>query len=673
MPDPESTSGPAPSCDAAHGGRGAAVSRRRLLQTGGVVAGAGVLGLSAFPARRALAAPGPVHPEGTTLERTLVRGPRTAAGGYCAIVAGPGEPYVVRTDLGVAAQAGREGRRRPLAAFVQLTDTHVIDAQSPARVEFLDRYSPDADSAFDFSAAYRPQEMLTVQVLEAMVRRVVELGVGPATGRRLAFVVTTGDNTDNAQRNEFTWMIKVLDGDPVRPDSGDTSKWEGVHDGDPATYDVQYWHPDGTPTTLPVAPTDEARALHGFPVIPGLLDAARRPFAPTGLDIPWLSTFGNHDGLVQGNAPEPEVFSAIATGPIKVVGLAPGMSPSDASRALSGQDPAALATLLAGPARVVSADPERATITREESVALHDGHGYGEGGVPAGVAYWSRPLGASVPGTLISLDTVNPNGLSDGSIDTAQLAWLEALLVAGSRTYLSAAGEPVSNPSGKDQLFVVVSHHSVKTMTNDQQGLADRGRRVLGPEVRDLLLRFPNVVLWVNGHTHRNEITPQKGSAGAGFWEVNTASHVDWPQQSRVVEIADNRDGTLSIFGTVFDHAAAESYGRRTDSALQLASLARELAANDWQERRPAVDGLDHRRGRVEDRNVELLVRAPAWLRTKAPSGGAGAGAGSGGGGPELAETGMPGSLAALGLLAAAGGAVALRRRPQEAPGVAAE
>ncbi|MDX6272951.1 MAG: hypothetical protein QOJ92_161 [Frankiales bacterium] len=640
-----------------------APSRRAVLRGVGVAAGAGALGITVFPARSAGAAPPVVDPTGTTLERTLLRGPRSAPGGYCPIVAGPGEPYLVRTDLGVAALKGREARRRGLVSFVQLTDTHLIDAQSPARVEFLDRYSPEADQAFDFSAAYRPQEMLTVQVLEAMVQRIVELGIGPATGRPLGFVISTGDNTDNTQRNEFTWMIKVLDGTPVRPDSGDTTKWEGVHDQDALTYDTQYWHPDGTPTTLPTAQDDEARALYGFPVVKGLLDAARRPFAPVGLGIPWYSSFGNHDGLVQGNAPKPETFSTIATGSIKVVGLSGVVSPADASRALSGQDPAKLAALFAGPARVVSADPERATITRAESVALQAGHGYGEGGVPAGVAYWAKPLGSAVPGTLISLDTVNPNGLSNGSIDTVQLAWLEALLKAGSRTYLAADGAPVSNPAGVDRIFVIVSHHSIGSMTNSQQGPVDTGRRVLGPEVRDLLLRFPNVVAWVNGHTHRNEITPHKRARGGGFWEINTASHVDWPQQSRALEIADNRDGTLSVFGTILEHAAAESYGRKTDSALHLASLSRELAANDWQERVAPADGKDHRRGRAEDRNVELVLRAPAWLRSGAGSSHGGGSAEGGGTGGGLAKTGAPGSLAGLGLLAAVGGAVAMRRR----------
>ena len=656
MPEPNSTCGPEKNL-------GPLADRRTVLKGAAAVAGGTALGITAFPARSAAAAPGPKHPQGTTLERTLLRGPRSAPGGYCAIVPGPGEPYLVRTDLGVPALSGREAHRRGLVSFVQLTDTHLIDAQSPARVEFLDRYSPEADQAFDFSAAYRPQEMLTVQVLEAMAQRVLELGVGPATGRPLGFVICTGDNTDNTQRNEFTWMMQVLDGKPVRPDSGDTSKWEGVHDQDVPTYDTQYWHPDGTPSTLPTAQDDEARKIYGFPVVKGLLDAARRPFAPVGLGVPWYSSFGNHDGLVQGNAPEPQTFSTIATGPLKVVGLTGVLSPSDASRALSGKDPAALAALFAGPARVVTADPERATITRAESVQLQAGHGYGEGGVPSGVAYWARPLGAAVPGLLVSLDTVNPNGLSNGSIDTAQLAWLEALLIAGSRQYFSATGDVVTNTRGTDRLFVIVSHHSVASMTNSQSGPADQGRRVLGPEVRDLLLRFPNVVAWVNGHTHRNEVTPHKRASGGGFWELNTAAHVDWPQQSRAIEIADNRDGTLSIFGTILDHAAAESYGRKTDSALHLASLSRELAANDWQERVAPVDGKDHRRGRVEDRNVELLVGAPAWLRKTTPTtGGTHTGSGSGSV-PTLPNTGAAESLAALGFAAAVGGVIALRRR----------
>jgi hypothetical protein len=71
----------------------------------------------------------------------------------------------------------------------------------------------------------------------------------------------------------------------------------------------------------------------------------------------------------------------------------------------------------------------------------------------------------------------------------------------------------------------------------------------------------------------------------------------------------DNADGTLSIFTTSVDHAADASYGRRTDDVLPLASLSRELAANDWQ-----IDVLP-KAGKQRDRNTELLVATPPGLR----------------------------------------------------------
>ena len=62
---------------------------------------------------------------------------------------------------------------------------------------------------------------------------------------------------------------------------------------------------------------DEAAPTSGpyprFPRYPGLLEAAQRPFQAAGLDMPWYISRGNHDGLIQGNAPASEdLFRAIA-------------------------------------------------------------------------------------------------------------------------------------------------------------------------------------------------------------------------------------------------------------------------------------------------------------------------------------------------------------------------
>jgi metallophosphoesterase (TIGR03767 family) len=584
------------------------ISRRTFLRAGGMAAAGVALG----PRIRWAAGASANGLTGTTLDATIVKGLRIGVGtngAYFRLAEGPGEPYLVREEL--ARRVDTSTMRRSLLHFVHLTDTHLIDAQSPARVEFLDRYSDPgvaACTSLPFQSAFRAQETLTVQVSEAMNRRIRAIGASAVTAAPVSFAMCTGDNIDNQQFNELRWFIDLMDGSAtVTPNSGGPT-YEGVQAA--VWADQEYWHPDaGVP--------DKYKRQYGFPEYPGLLAEAVVPLAASGVDMPWYQTFGNHDGLMQGNAPQNPAFEAIAVGGLKVFGPPPGLDPCDSFEILRS-DPAAL---FSGPAHPTTADPARHIVRRIEYVEEHFrttgtpvGHGFTPTNRADGTAYYTID---DYPGfRLISLDTVNPGGFSEGSIGRTQFDWLLARLTEVHSTYVDAAGAPVRT-GDQDRLVILFSHHGLRSLHNpviapDPFDLgANDLPRVMADEIEAALHRFPNVIAWVDGHTHDNIVDPRPGGAG-GFWDIGTAAHVDWNCQSRLIEVLANGDGTLSVLCTMIDHAAPAVPGG-VDPVLRLASIHRELAANDYQ--KGFAGGGD---GTPQDRNVELVIRAPFPVQSAA-------------------------------------------------------
>jgi 3',5'-cyclic AMP phosphodiesterase CpdA len=640
-----------------------------------VVALAAVLAL--FAAATAAAQPR------TTVERSILD-----RDGDNRLEPAPGEDHVVRAELGAPPSDDRARTRERLVFFGQMSDTHVIDEESPLRVEFTDQLRGP------FTSAYRPQEGLSPQVLNEMVEQIRNTTSPVPPARPIELVMTTGDNTDNSQCNETRWMIDTMDGrTTVNPDSGLLAGATGPAGrsctvvGAPAVPtpptctarataddrydgprgDRRYYEPDSSkgedgPGYSPrQAENGRSSEVRDFP---GLFQEMNEPFRATGLkDLPWYAVFGNHDGLIQGNQPRNPAFEAYATGCVKVTNLAAADlaaiqqdledDPTGAA-ALARLQQALLATAN-DPANagtgastvVVPPDANRRPLRKNEWIAEHFvtqgvplGHGFGPQNISSGEGYYSfNPK----PGVrFIALDTIAETGLEEGNVGEVQFRWLESQL---------------EQAEAAEEYVMVFAHHSLETMgqppvspfppgdTGGQQDSAvvHYGNSVRGTPaipcdsptnapgsttetVRCLLLRNPSVVAFVNGHEHNHRIDPIErrqgtGPVAGGFWEINTASHIDWAQQSRVLDLFDNKDGTLSIFTTVLDHQAPpnpggpdaprEGQGLAATATQRLASISRELAFNDTDARHDDNEGEGGGRGSREDRNVELLIRDP--------------------------------------------------------------
>ncbi|MGW3010751.1 TIGR03767 family metallophosphoesterase [Streptomyces sp. NPDC001219] len=570
----------------------ATLDRRTFLAATGAVGAATGLGLAFGPDRTAQAAtvspgPAPAAPEpveapavprvpytrGTTLAG--VSAPR-GSGGFRRLGDGPAWDRVVRAEL-AAAHGGRDRRRTALASFVHFTDLHLVDVQSPLRYEYL---------RSETASAWRPQEALSVAGVVSLIERVNALPGGPATGAPLSFVMTTGDNTDNNSKLELEWFLTAMSGGRITPNSGDRRRYEGVQDSGLKLF----WQPD--------SPLRDADKKLGFPELDGFLDAAIRTVHSPGLRMPWYSTVGNHDSLPGGcYAPGDPFWTEIATGERKLETLPAAEAAKVWKAVKDGLDPKGedFKRLLKGHAkqtRRVTPDERRAPFTRAEYLRAHldpahtgpgpHGHGYTAAHLDGNRLYYTFRISDDVLG--ISLDTTDPGGHYTGSVGDAQLRWLERTLK--------------ENEKGDKAHVLVFSHHTGKTMNNTRPDPArPHEKRHGGPELIEVLAAHPAVVGWINGHSHKNEVIPH-----GGFWEISTASHIDFPQLARVIELVDNHDGTLSLFTTLVESAAPHRTDFTDLSQTGLAALYRELSFN-------APEARTDLAGTAGDRNVELLLK----------------------------------------------------------------
>ena len=201
-----------------------------------------------------------------------------------------------------------------------------------------------------------------------------------------------------------------------------------------------------------------------------------------------------------------------------------------------------------------------------------------------------------------------------GFLDAERWTWLKAELAAG-----DAAG----------QLMVIAAHipiaveKTANTMEGETGWWVNPDPRAPVQNAVDLpglvaeLHRHPNLLVWLAGHRHLNTVKAFQGATPeSGFWQVETASLRDFPQQFRTFGIFLNADGTISIVTTNVDPAVAEGTPAAKSRAGAVAANQIVKGAGivfDWN---PTQDG-SIRKMPTGSYNAELLKTLSPAMKQK--------------------------------------------------------
>ncbi len=449
-----------------------------------------------------------------------------AENGYGVWEYGDGIGYEKRIDLMPTDYSnGSSTNSAHLLHFFDMTDIHITDKETPTQAIYYGYMGGQ-------SSGYSPVMLSSTQVLDAAVQTINALH----KEKPFDFGISLGDAANDEQYNELRWYIDVLDGKTINPDSG-------VKD-DP---------------------------------VPGRLNDYQDQFKAAGLNksIKWYQALGNHDHNWIGTNPPDDYLKANYTGeyilnlgnvftdPRGIEGRGFYMGAIDGKTVLGDIVGVGNVSDFEAPP-TVPADPNRRPLTVPEwlgeffnSSSSPKGHGFNQSAAEEGIAYYSFEPRSDIPIKVIVLDDTqkatdeNAGGYGHGSLDNAQFDWLVSELDQGQaegKLMIIAAHIPIGVESKGSSLDDYTAWSSVAEVSEQQ--------------LLDKLHEYPNLLLWIAGHRHVNQVTPQLSPdpehPELGFWEVETSSLRDFPQQFRTFDIVRNSDNTISIFATDVDPAVKE-------------------------------------------------------------------------------------------------------------------
>lgn len=464
-----------------------------------------------------------------------------------------------------------------LMRFVNVSDTHIIDdeASTVMNGSWLESL---LEPAIGNGAAQRLQEEYTDEVLNALVKTINGCKQQFAN---LELMIATGDLTDNMTLNELRRYIDNLDGVTGADSAFEASCGYKTKDslgrskgGLPCTPELQQAAalmtgklvPDSqtdppdtespayqlTPTrsALQIASTAVASEVGGsHNIAPGLPPRLRCNSVQANCDnlklaIPHYAVFGNHDGSVRGTLTMQRPFQAGAAnfGRYFIENQREFINEWFETESLPGPDGHGFNNV----------DLDRWTDQNDRN----DGYYAFDAGagnsvrmivlntIFDGVSKELHGNGQTATDTkgLVGGNEVTPAAATSeqGFVDQAQFDWLQGQLAAA---------------QAANKAILVLGHHPDRSFSYAEYGSK------LPQEFDTLLGTYPNVVAYIAGHTHENVIRPctptdcvVKGvqpTIANSFWRIETSSMIDFPQESRILEVYQLPGGAFAIRSTM--------------------------------------------------------------------------------------------------------------------------